>query len=122
MSAGFRVITVGTNRDDCHALLRIDRSKMTDEVAREIVGFLAHPEMLMHIAEGDLIRAVAMLAAPILLTESINGSTLDAAAETLGCTEGWPSDHGIVFDGAETPLMQAECMEVYSDETEESES
>lgn len=111
-----RTLMVGTDAVDCYVRLAIDLDVMTAEVAAEIHEFHRDAAARLQQANGDVVVAVALLAAPILLAALIEGyNRVDAALILEGQEEGWPEKTGITITEWEVPELSWETMSVFDD-------
>lgn len=111
-----RILMVGTDPVDCYVRLAIDLDVMTPEVAAEIHEFHRNASARLQQANGDVVVAVALLAAPILLAALIEGYNSKGALDVLhGLDEGWPEKTGITIVESEEPDLSWETMTVFDD-------
>lgn len=118
MSKQIRYLMVGTDAMDCYVRLAIDLDVMTQEQATEINNFFSDARHRLARAKGDVVVAVAMLAAPILIHALISGHNKAGALSVLdNQCEGWPEQIGINLVDWEVPEIDSESVDVFNDET-----
>lgn len=97
-----RRICVGVDLDTC-VTIDIDLDVMTTERAAEINEFFIDSAMRLLEHDGDPIRAVAAMAARVLLHALIDGVPREFAVELLAEGEGWIAPLGIEIVDWSTP-------------------
>lgn len=116
MSKRIRHLMIGTDAMDCYVRLAIDLDVMTQEQATEINNFFVDARHRLARANGDVIVAVAMLAAPILIHALISGHNKAGALNVLDSQdEGWPEQTGINLVEWEVPEIDSESVDVFED-------